>query len=44
MKPQRLTFALPCLLALAGCSILGSEQRDPVTIYAPDVGVAPQAG
>jgi len=23
------------LLALAGCSILGSEQRDPVTIYAP---------
>ena len=44
MKPQRLTFALPCLLALAGCSILGSEQRDPVTIYAPDVRVAPQAG
>ena len=44
MKPLRLTFALPCLLALAGCSILGSEQRDPVTIYAPDVRVAPQAG
>ena len=39
MKPQRLTFALPCLLALAGCSILGSEQRDPVTIFAPDVRV-----
>ena len=44
MKPQRLTFALPFLLVLTGCSILGSEQRDPVTIYAPDVRVAPQAG
>ena len=44
MKPLRLSFALPVLLALAGCSILGSEQRDPVTIYAPDVRVAPDPG
>ena len=43
MKPLRLSFALPFVLALAGCSILGSEQRDPVTIYAPDVRVAPRA-
>ena len=28
------------LLALAGCSILGSGQRDPVTIYAPQPQVA----
>ena len=40
MKPLRLVLALPFSLALAGCSILGSEQRDPVTIYAPDVRVA----
>lgn len=39
MKPLRLSFALPVALALAGCSILGSEQRDPVTIYAPQVHV-----
>ena len=39
MKPLRLFFALPFALALAGCSILGSEQRDPVTIFAPDVRV-----
>lgn len=39
MKPLRLSFALPFVAALAGCSILGSEQRDPVTIYAPDVRV-----
>lgn len=44
MKPMRLLFALPVSLALAGCSILGSEQRDPVTIYAPDVRVAPEPG
>ena len=44
MKPMRLLFALPFSLALAGCSILGSEQRDPVTIYAPDVRVAPEPG
>ena len=39
MKPMRLSFALPFILVLAGCSILGSEQRDPVTIFAPDVRV-----
>ncbi|MBA3928653.1 cholesterol transport system auxiliary component [Pseudoxanthomonas japonensis] len=43
MKPLRLALAVPFALALAGCSILGSEQRDPVTIYAPDVRVAPRA-
>ncbi|WP_334180175.1 ABC-type transport auxiliary lipoprotein family protein [Pseudoxanthomonas sp.] len=43
MKPLRLSFALPVVLALAGCSILGSEQRDPVTIYAPDVRVPARA-
>ena len=43
MKPLRLVLALPFSLALAGCSILGSEQRDPVTIYAPDVRVAARA-
>lgn len=40
MKPMRLVLALPLALALAGCSILGSEQRDPVTIFAPDVRVS----
>ncbi|WFC42617.1 ABC-type transport auxiliary lipoprotein family protein [Pseudoxanthomonas sp. SE1] len=39
MKLLRLVIALPIAIALAGCSILGSEQRDPVTIYAPDVRV-----
>ena len=39
MKPMRLVLALPLALALAGCSILGSEQRDPITIFAPDVRV-----
>ena len=39
MKPIRLVLAFPLALALAGCSILGSEQRDPVTIFAPDVRV-----
>ncbi|MEJ2789111.1 MULTISPECIES: ABC-type transport auxiliary lipoprotein family protein [unclassified Pseudoxanthomonas] len=43
MKPQRFLLALPFALALAGCSILGSEQRDPVTIYAPDVRVPARA-
>lgn len=44
MKPMR-TSLLVFLLAtcLAGCSILGSEQRDPVTIYSPDVRVPAQA-
>ena len=43
MKPLRLSFALPFALVLSGCSILGSEQRDPVTIYAPDVRVPARA-
>lgn len=28
-------------MLLAGCSVLGSKQRDPVTIYAPQVRVTP---
>lgn len=43
MKLLRLVIALPIAIALAGCSILGSEQRDPVTIYAPDVRVPARA-
>jgi cholesterol transport system auxiliary component len=43
MKPKRFLLALPFALVLAGCSILGSEQRDPVTIYAPDVRVPARA-
>ena len=42
MKPLRL-LAVPFALALAGCSILGSKQRDPVTIYAPDIRVPARA-
>ena len=35
-------FALmAAALLLAGCSVLGSTQRDPVTIYSPQVRVAP---
>ena len=30
------------LALLSGCSVLGSQQRDPVTIYAPQVTVVPQ--
>lgn len=41
MRSLRLrALAIVGLLALAGCSILGSEQRDPVTIYAPQPQVA----
>lgn len=29
-----------CVALLAGCSVLGSKQRDPVTIYAPVIKVA----
>jgi len=29
------------LLALAGCSVLGGGQRDPITLYSPQVQVAP---
>ena len=32
----RSSFALPLLLALAGCSILGGKQKEPTTLYAPD--------
>ncbi len=38
MKALRFSLVLPLML-LAGCSILGSEQRDPVTIYSPEVRV-----
>jgi cholesterol transport system auxiliary component len=31
----RLSFALPLLFALGGCSILG-KQKEPTTLYAPD--------
>ena len=37
---RSLLLAVVALHALAGCSILGSEQRDPVTIYAPRPQVA----
>ncbi|NDK38331.1 ABC transporter [Pseudoxanthomonas gei] len=44
MKPMRsATLFLAASLSvtlLAGCSVLGSKQRDPVTIYAPEVKVA----
>ncbi|MFT3667281.1 MAG: ABC-type transport auxiliary lipoprotein family protein [Pseudoxanthomonas sp.] len=40
MKPLRTSLCVSLMaLAMAGCSVLGSEQRDPVTIYAPDVRV-----
>lgn len=32
----RLLFALPLLLALGACSILGGSQKAPTTLYAPD--------
>ena len=32
----RVALALPMLLVLAGCSILGSKQKEPTTLYAPD--------
>jgi len=44
MKALRTSLSVSLTaLALAGCSILGSEQRDPVTIYAPDVRVPARA-
>lgn len=49
MKSMR-SHSLPLLVLtaasfvlLSGCSVLGSQQRDPVTIYAPQVTVVPQA-
>jgi cholesterol transport system auxiliary component len=38
MKALRLFLVLP-LMALAACSVLGTTQRDPVTIFSPDVRV-----
>ena len=44
MKALRTSLSVSLVaIALAGCSILGSEQRDPVTIYAPDVRVPARA-
>jgi cholesterol transport system auxiliary component len=33
---KRLSFALPLLFVLGGCSILGGKQKEPTTRYAPD--------
>ncbi|MEP6906594.1 MAG: ABC-type transport auxiliary lipoprotein family protein [Pseudoxanthomonas sp.] len=43
MRSDTLRFpAIVCsLVLLAGCSVLGSKQRDPVTIYAPQVTIVP---
>lgn len=44
MKALRTSLCVSLMaLAMAGCSVLGSEQRDPVTIYAPDVRVPVRA-
>ncbi|WP_305805650.1 ABC-type transport auxiliary lipoprotein family protein [Stenotrophomonas sp. YIM B06876] len=41
MRTPLLRLAVPlCLLALAGCSLLGGGDKHPVTIYAPQVRVA----
>ncbi len=40
---RSLVLATTSLALLSGCSVLGSQQRDPVTIYAPQVTVVPQA-
>lgn len=37
-----LVLTATSLALLSGCSVLGSQQRDPVTIYAPQVAVVPQ--
>lgn len=42
LTPLRFLPAAVSLMLLAGCSVLGNgKQRDPVTIYAPQVKVAP---
>jgi len=44
LRPLTLRIPLACTLAallLAGCSILDSKQTDPVTIYSPQIKVAP---
>lgn len=45
MKPMRPVRAWLCLslLALGGCSVLSTGSREPVTIFSPDVRVAPDA-
>ncbi len=40
-SPLRPFALMASALLLAGCSVLGSTQRDPVTIYSPQVRVAP---
>lgn len=40
-SPLRPFALMASALFLAGCSVLGSTQRDPVTIYSPQVRVAP---
>ncbi|MGV8960560.1 MAG: ABC-type transport auxiliary lipoprotein family protein [Stenotrophomonas sp.] len=42
MRMPLIRLAAPlCLLALAGCSLLGGGDKHPITIYAPQVRVAP---
>lgn len=44
LRPLSLSVPLACSLAvllLGGCSILDSKQTDPVTIYSPQIRVAP---
>ncbi len=43
MKPMRMIRPWLCLslLALAGCSVLASGGKDPVTIYSPTIRVSP---
>lgn len=35
-RASRLTIGITALLLLAGCSVLGSKPKDPITVYAPD--------
>ena len=39
---RSLVLTAASFVLLSGCSVLGSQQRDPVTIYAPQVTVIPQ--
>nr|WP_236685957.1 ABC-type transport auxiliary lipoprotein family protein [Pseudoxanthomonas suwonensis] len=38
---MRAAALLPLLAVLGGCSVLGSGQRDPVTIYSPQLAATP---
>ena len=40
---RALVLTATSFVLLSGCSVLGSQQRDPVTIYAPQVTVVPQS-